>query len=92
MIVGVLGNFMVLGHISMQITIFELLKNQQGECYYEKPQYSKDLDFTKGDKCMEDWVNRHSFILYFTDFTGLFVQTLAEVLAILPYVLRSLRI
>lgn len=91
MIVGVLGNFMVLGYISMQITIFELLKNQQGECYYKKPSDYLKKD-TEGDKCMEVWVKDHSFILYFTDFTGLFVQTLAEVLAILPYVLRSLRI
>ena len=41
---------------------------------------------------MKTWVEKYKFILNITDFTGLFVQTVSEVLAILPYVLRSLRV
>ena len=102
MIVGVLGNFLVLSNISLQVIVFELVKKRQAECYYEKDSknYMNDhfLDPSKapgnveGDKCMKDWIDCHGILLFFSDITGLLVQSVIEILAIAPYVLRSLRI
>ena len=52
----------------------------------------KPRTFEKGDQCMKEWVERSQFLLWFADTNGFMIPFFSEVLAIMPYLLRSLRI
>lgn len=95
MIAGVIGNFLVIFNISICLVFFEYFKHQQCLCYYESGDYLKDHDqYLKGDKCMEEWINKREIQFFATiaDINGSMAMPFSELLAIVPYLLRSSRI
>ena len=91
MIISVIGNFLVIFNITCCIEAFESFKIQQSICYFEENHFDKS-NYQKGDECMAEWVNSQTWETWFTDANGYMILCFSEVLAIVPYLLRSLRI
>ena len=94
-ILSVIGNFLCLFNIVWVEIFFEKFKQNQVECFIDD--YDKDniKRFQIGIECFDKWVNSGiilSFWRPFADFNGLMIMGFSEPLALIPYLLRSLRI
>ena len=78
-------------NIANCIIFFEKFKVAQSDCYY-----GDDIqDYHKKVECMAQWTNEPSnvdFWSWYADLNGRMILPLSEMLAIIPYLLRSLRI
>ena len=91
MIISAVGHFLVIFNIGCCLVCFEGFKIQQSKCYFENGYINAD-NYQLGDKCMADWVQSKKFVSWFADLNGYMILCFSEMLAIVPYLLRSLRI
>ena len=91
MIISVVGNFLVIFNITCCLLSFESFKVQQSKCYFDNGFYNP-TNYEAGDACMKAWVKTQTWWTIWTDANGFMLLCFSEVLAIVPYLLRALRI
>lgn len=73
---------------------FEKFKHHQNRCYYESNNYQPH-NWDKGIDCFQSWVGQdwnYNFWRYIADLNGIMIVGFSEPLAIIPYLLRALRV
>ena len=93
-IASVNGNFAVFVFISLSASYFDYIKDQQKDCYFGPVPYYTPDNVKYGDECMIKELSKEKFemlskLMYWI---SILCVSFFEYLALMPYLLRSLRI
>ena len=94
-IISVFGNFLVVLNICGCFLFFQSFANAQNDCIYRTDNWDSNLPNTNTDeakKCLSNWTETQHFWRALADWNGYSIFAFSEPLAILPYLIRSLRI
>ena len=92
-IASLIGQYLVILNIIGCVQYFQLVKWNMSRCYFESGHYTSQ-NYEKGDECIKEWINEThvKFFQWLMYVNSCCLQPISENLAIIPYLMRSIRI